>query len=889
MIMAANKENDNLDRAIAEMRKESLPADDVESSARRVWQRLEAAGESGVPPGCAEMRAALPALRQGQLLPARRLIVEAHLRECASCRAYAAGSKDPVAAAAAWRIDPSARRSRGGPARYAWAAAAVIFLAAVAWFIGTQYLGAPSGSRARIASVTGHVYRVSPNSEAPLQPGDAIGQDVAIRTGGDSRAVVTLLDGSRVEMNARTEFSVSAAFRRTSIHLSQGDIIVQAPKRRVGHLYVLTPDCTVTDTGTIFSVESGTKGSRVGVIEGTVSVAHGGTNSVLQSGESVATAQSVSAVPVSRQIEWSGDREHYLALLDEFSMLRHRLEQIPTPKPRYHSRILPLVPADTTLYFSVPNYGDMLVQADRIFRDELGRSATLRDWWNGIANKGAHPSVEEMIGKLDAASHYLGDEVVLAMSPEDRRPGGRPMLLAPIVKPGLEQFLKQQLVLATGSKGENKLRVVDEKSLAALPADSRGVVALVRPDMLVIGWGAESVRRMNARLNAGPSGFVDTEFGKQVQNVYAGGAQVLLAANLQGIFSHARLSHRGKSAPTVEAELHHNATLRDSGFSDMKYLIVTHGSISGQTETRAVLDFAGPRQGLASWLAAPSPMGSLDFVSANAGAAVSVVTKQPVKMLDDVLQLVALHGPDIKQKLAVQDAKLGLSLRQDLAAALGGEWTFALDGPVLPKPAWKFIVEVNDPARLQQSIATLVQRANEDGRKNAQKSAKGAAGPPLVLNEQVENGRKFYTLQVSKSGVLSEIDYTYANGYLVAAPSRALVMAALATHSSGDSLAASGSFRSILPRDGHTNLSGLFYQNLGPLLRPVAGQFSGQDAQALQRLATDLRPSAICAYGGSDRIEMASTGNILDLQPGAFGMLNLLGVGKSGTSGRREP
>ena len=102
-------------------------------------------------------------------------------------------------------------------------------------------------------------------------------------------------------MNQRAELAVSADRRNTTIHLDQGSIIVQAAHRKTGHLYVSAPDCNVAVTGTVFSVNSGTKGSRVSVIEGEVHVKHAGVESILHSGDQVATTQSVGPFPSARR------------------------------------------------------------------------------------------------------------------------------------------------------------------------------------------------------------------------------------------------------------------------------------------------------------------------------------------------------------------------------------------------------------------------------------------------------------------------------------------------------------------------------------------------------------------------------------------------------------
>jgi hypothetical protein len=84
------------------------------------------------------------------------------------------------------------------------------------------------------------------------------------------------------------------------------------------------------------------------------------------------------------------------------------------------------------------------------------------------------------------------------------------------------------------------------------------------------------------------------------------------------------------------------------------------------------------------------------------------------------------------------------------------------------------------------------------------------------------------------------------------------VIDALKTHASGNSLAGSASFRGLLPRDENENYSAVVYQNLSPVLTPLLSYFSGDAASAMQKLASDARPTVICAWGKDNRIEAAS-------------------------------
>jgi len=874
MKLFRSKQDAYLDQTISELRGEHLDAKTLSASAERVWQRLQT-GEGGetatnaLQPirGCADIRSLLRAFYRQQLPPARALIVEDHLRECVSCRSYVYGRGVDGTTGVNWRMEPGGRGFQWSLVRLCFAPVTMALLVAVVWIGHNWYFAGPPGNRARIDSIDGQAFRIGPAGERALKLGDEVGDGEFIRTAANSHAKVRLFDGSKVEMNQRAELAVSAGRRDTTIHLDQGSIIVQAAKRHTGHLYVSAPDCTVAVTGTVFSVNSGTKGSRVAVIEGEVHVKHAGLESILHSGDVVATTQRVGVVPVREEIGWSSDLDHELTLLAEFSKLRTKLEEIQTPGPRYASKILPLLPADTVLYIGIPNLGDALQQANQIFQQQLSQSKVLQDWWNKSGNSTQHPTPQELVDQIHVISQYLGDEVVITATGSSSSNEHGPVLLAEVRQPGLKDYLEKHLAdtLTRGHGGD--MRVVDSQSLSSLAGDERGMTMLVTPSTLVVGGDAATVRRMSAQLDGGATLFARTDFGQRIANVYSRGTETLVAANLGQIV---------KSAHTRQGE---SQTLRNSGLGDIKYLIATRGESSGQGDNRITLEFNGQRHGIASWLAAPAPMGSLDYVSANAGAAASFVAKQPALMLDDIFG--AIGSSDLNQSLAQTTSELGVDLRNDLASALGGELTVALDGPILPTPSWKAVIEVNDSRALQAAIDKLLQSFNRE----AQKSNR----PGMTLDKAQIGGRAFYTIQSPGVGLSTEYDYTFADGYMIVAPSRTLLLAALQTHANGTSLARSASFRAILPSDNQANFSAMIYQNLSPILKPLTSQLASGQLALLQQLASDAKPSVFCAYGESDRIEVASSGKLFDLNPGLPTLIHLLGLSDHGTLRQANP
>ncbi len=80
---------------------------------------------------------------------------------------------------------------------------------------------------------------------------------------------------------------------------------------------------------------------------------------------------------------------------------------------------------------------------------------------------------------------------------------------------------------------------------------------------------------------------------------------------------------------------------RSRASADVRYLIAEHRESNGTPENHLNLQFSGGRQRVASWLGAPAPVGSLDFVSPNAALAVAGVSKDPTAIVDDMLAMMS--------------------------------------------------------------------------------------------------------------------------------------------------------------------------------------------------------------------------------------------------------
>ncbi len=141
----------------------------------------------------------------------------------------------------------------------------------------------------------------------------------------------------------------------------------------------------------------------------------------------------------------------------------------------------------------------------------------------------------------------------------------------------------------------------------------------------------------------------------------------------------------------------------------------------GKSFNRATLSFSDTSHGMASWLAAPGPMGALEFISPDANGVAAFVVKEPVALVDDLMSALNAVDPKFSEHLGEFQNETGLNIRDDFAKPLGGEFEFAVDGPLLPTPSWKMVFEVYDPAHLQQTLERVVEKMNElaarDGKK----------------------------------------------------------------------------------------------------------------------------------------------------------------------------
>ncbi|MDQ1637552.1 MAG: hypothetical protein QOF62_891 [Pyrinomonadaceae bacterium] len=879
--MKSNNDLDNiLDQATSEMRNEELDSVVVKQAAERVWERLAAENTNAIATeshaaerieNCSDFQSLIPAYLNGDLSEARSLLLVDHTHECIPCRKAMkdARSRDvlpvkKVAGTKRYSIQPVVLR-------WGIAAALIIGVGLLALPLIQRYSPFGGELEATVQAAEGQVYQIADTRSAQVTTGEKLQKGDRIRTAKDAHANIRLSDGSTIEMRERSEFFITKNGQGTTIHLNRGAIIVEAAKQKNQHLFVDTGDSLVSVTGTIFSVNNGTKGSRVSVVEGEVHLDHANHDTVLHGGEQATTNASIDKIPIKDELAWSHKAANYTATLASLTALNRELSRVPQPGVRNSTRLLDMMPENTIVYAALPNLTSTIVESHRIMQERINENPALKEWW-AREQSGLHgQNVDQVINSIREFGDYLGEEIAVSVSLDEKNEPEAPLVLAELKNSnGFRPFLEQQIAKYAKATNTPDIRFVEDPLTATASTEKEKTLFVwIQNDLFA---ASPDLRQLQSLARGGSNSFTSSPFHNRIAEVYQQGAGLVVAANLEKIIAQTK-AERSKGANDARNE----EALNKLGVLSVKYLVLDQNQSDGKTHTRASVSFSDAQHGIPSWLAAPGPMGSLEYISPDANVVAGFVVKDPVRLVDDLLGVVETVSPDLKKNLDQQQADHGFDLRKDIAAPLGGEFAFAIDGPLLPTPSWKMVFEVNDSAHLQQTLKRLVVEINKEAAKF------GKAG--LVWDQADINGRPYYTLRSADFGV--EVNYTYVNGYVVMGPSRAMVERSVRSQESGSSLLRSARFTAGLPTDGNANFSAVFYQNLAPLVQPFAERVANSGAvpdaqqQAIKTMAANMAPTLAYAYAQGDSITFAANteGGPFGLSPATlFGMPNSLEI-----------
>src|ERR1700754_1343160 len=751
--MTSNKKDELLDKITAEIRNEKIDSTAVSAAAGRVWARVSAAAgetEFQMPSvehieGCSDFQSLIPAYLAGKLSEARSLLLVDHTHECIPCRKAMNDARSRRSAVA--RPAVAAKRFSLQPTVMRWGIAAALV-------IGFGLLAVPFVQRywpygqfdATVQAAEGQVFQVADSRTASVAAGARLQKDERLRTAKDSHAVVRLGDGSTIEVKDRSELYLTRNGLGTTIHLNRGSVVVEAAKQRGEHLFVETGDSLVSVTGTVFSVNNGTKGSRVSVIEGEVKLNHAGSDRVIRAGEQITTNPSIAVIPVKDEVAWSKKANQYAAVLSGLAALRSDLSKIQQPGVRNSTHLLDLMPENTVVYAALPNLADSIVESHRVIQEKISQNAALRQWWEK-EQSGRGQNMDQVVETIRQFGSYLGDEIAVSVSMDAQGRPGEPLVLAELKNSeGFRQFLEQEIAKYSGDKkGRPEIEFVEDPATATAPStdDKREKLYVwIQSNLFVASPKLQQLQTVAAAVtNGSTSSFSSTPFHNRIAQVYQEGAVLVVAANLEKVVANTK-AERAKGPDAEKQE----AALNKLGILSVKYFVLDQKDSNGKTHTQASLSFNDAQRGIPSWLAAPGPMGSLEYISPDANVVAGFVVKNPATLVDDLLGVLDGVSPDLRKNLDKLQSEHGLNLRNDIAAPLGGEFAFAIDGPILPTPSWKMVFEVNDPQHLQRTLEHVVTEVNK------QATYLGKSG--LTWENADLGGRKYYTLRSSDFGMI---------------------------------------------------------------------------------------------------------------------------------------
>ena len=161
-------------------------------------------------------------------------------------------------------------------------------------------------------------------------------------------------------------------------------------------------------------------------------------------------------------------------------------------------------------------------------------------------------------------------------------------------------------------------------------------------------------------------------------------------------------------------------------------------------------------------------------------------------------------------------------------------------------PAWKALLRVKDPVRLQQTLTTLLALAHAESKQSEQ------------------GGITYYTVRIPRPGKAVELSYAFADGYLIFSGNRAGIAEAIRLHDSGESLGKSKKFLASLPPGHPSGVSAVLYEDPVAMVTRNLQQVAPGMTGILAQLTGARSPLVFCAYGEDTAIRTASTSVAFD-------------------------
>ena len=870
-INSSNENNDLIDAAVASIKADIPPQAEMHAAGERVEQLLKAANSNvanteeaqDAPAKSLQLDsiddyiAAIPDYLQKQLSPAQTVLFEEESRRSIPLRRALASARNNTTEMTlkgdksdSQAQKNSQKRTSHKPTMSNWfiRTAAMVVVAFTAFMIIPKLPSLDQSNLVLIEEIQGNLFLVEQGQLTPLKEGVWIDGHQNIRTSINGGALLVLDDGSRVEVNERTQLSVVRRGSGNRIDVERGKILVEASPQGSGTLVVKTNEVLVSVTGTIFEVGHGTMGSRVAVIEGEVQVLQKGISESLLPGDQISSRYDSVALNISDEISWSRDADKYIHMLSTLSALNKDFNSVIDTAPRYSTRLLDLSPINTVAYIAVPNAPKKIAEVYDLFKSHFNTLEGLGDDLQVDTKQ-----LDAIMASLADIGDLLGDETVATISLNntgnnaDNNVSFSPVILSEVdagtTVADVAAHL-QQLALSIGdddNQHEIKITLIDAPEQAV----SGELSIWLMDDLLVATVGADAMKEMQAILAQGSSDFVGSGLHALLNNAYAKGTGMLGAVHLAKIMTEVRESENVDSSKGLAI----------SGLDKAQYLTAERRQTGDRTSLVAELLFDGERTGMMSWLAAPGPMASMEFFSVDSTMVAAAAFKDPAIIIEEMKQIIedlsrsngdsattneSFNEGSVETQNTIHDNQLWQQVQQEVLATLGGEFAFGLDGPLLPVPSWKVVVEVYDENMLQQNIEQLIVFIND------KMAVENTGASILISKTQISD---FNAYQLSGQGLnnasdFQKLSYVYVDGYLVAAANMAQLENAIKYYQTSASLLTDSEFQSLLPNNDQLDFSALVFSRIGELVADLVDKIptnlSAEQKEVVQNLNSNV-------------------------------------------------
>ncbi len=868
-----NDSNDKLSEAVDAIKADTPPETEITNAAERVRAAIESErGPKAVVTdswnSIEDYISAIPAYLNKTLTEQQALLFDEELRSSIPLR-RAVDEARGRSKEGNGKVNPASlnQKSRFNTMRWLASAASIAVVAVVMFLALPELPSFNQGKLAHVNEVDGQLYQIVDGGLQELQPGSWIDGRQRIRSATGSSAIITLDDGSEIEVDERSELSMTRRGSGNRIDVSRGRILVVASPQGSGTLDVFTDEFTVSVTGTIFEVAHGAKGSRVAVIEGSVDVSLEGNVSSLDPGEALGSRSKFATLNLEDEISWSQDADEYIAMLREVTALQKDIQAAMDSPERFSTRLLNLAPENTAVYMAVPNAPEKIAEVYEVIRTRMQNSVALNAKWTEFEAAGEAEHLETIMAWMQEIGDTLGDETVLTFTIKDDAYSDVndsqsehyrlvPVVLSEVDSDAFRAAFDSQIAQLSESfdaeGNEIEIVIIDD----AADAVNGQLSVLLIDDLLVASTDVETLQTMQGIIASGSSSFVGTDLHQMLEASYSEGTEVLGALDAAEF----AISFTDPEEVTEESQ----QAFAASGLGNVEYVIAQYEQENGVTVIAGDMYFAGERQGVMSLLAEPGPMGSLEFFSTETTFATALLAHEPISVIEDLGEI-SIDGEPITNEPGAQTE---IKLLFDIMSSIGGEVAFGLDGPALPTPAWKAVIEAYDEAALQSAIEESAQRFNDHAVREGNNSSVelkpadvgGYTGYMVNFTIDATDEQPLAVTSVS-------FNYAYVEGYLVAAANEALIDRAIGFYKSGSGLPTDSEFQALMARDGYLDYSALFYSRLGEMIGSVMGSLpavlSEEQQLALSSIDsadTEIGPSLTSVLALPDKIHVAHNG-----------------------------